>query len=190
MKDMKELMVYFCDDTLSVLYQDRIIKKNFKSIEKGQVIDAKGFMDSFLELLKKEKIKSKLFGDKIYVVKDAYHNVRDLFFLENLFTQLGFVKVIFFDIKKLFRDDYTYIGVYQDYIVFYLDDPVVLTLNYFKDIPKMIDYFKGYYHGYVLLFGSNENIPNIQSNLVNLYYIDDFQNYVTQSLPKVKKYGA
>ena len=187
---MKEMMVYFSDNTLFVLYQDRVIRKSMDSIEKGQVIDAKGFMDSFLELLKKEKIRSKLFGDKIYVVKDVYYTVRDLFFWENLFTQLGFVKVLFFDILDLFKDKYTYIGVFKDYMVFYLDDPIVLSFNYFKDIPRMINYFKEYYHDYVLLFGSNDNIPNICSNLANLYYVDDYKNYIISSLLKVKKYGA
>lgn len=188
MIDLKELIVYFCDDMINIVYQNKVIQKKLASIKQGLVVDRASFMESFLSILKKEKIRSKLFGDKIYIVKDAYFTARDLFYLESLFTELGFIKVIYLDIYDYFSLDYTYIGVFEDYVVFYLDEPVFLSLTYFKDFPKLINYFQEYYQDYVVLFGTNNLIPQIKSNLVDLYYIDNYQNFISDSLLKVKKY--
>ena len=187
---LKELIVYFCDNVVHIVYKREVISKKLDSISRGLVVNRTSFMESFLEILKKEKIKSKLFGDKIYIVKDVYLKPSDLFYLESIFADLGFIKVVFLDIKEYFNEDYTYIGIFQDYMVFYLDNSVFIDLKYFKDFPKLIEYFKDYYQKFVLLFGTNKNIPNIHSNLVYIYYIDDFQNYITQSLLKVKKYDV
>lgn len=184
---MKELIVYFYDNVICIVYQNKIIEKKLDSIYQGLVVDRTKFMESFLAILKKEKIKSKLFGDKIYVVRDAYYSVRDLYYLESMFVEMGFIKVVFIDIYELFHEKYTYIGVFSDYIVFYLDKPILLDLTYFKDLPKLIDYFKDYYQKYVVLFGSNINVANVSSDLVNIYYIDQYQDFVAKSLLKVKK---
>ena len=187
---MKELIVYFYDNVICIVYQNKIIEKKLDSIYQGLVVDRTKFMESFLAILKKEKIKNKLFGDKIYVVRDAYYSVRDLYYLESMFVEMGFIKVVFIDIYELLHKKYTYIGVFSDYIVFYLDKPILLDLTYFKDLPKLIDYFKDYYQKYVVLFGSNINVANVSSDLVNIYYIDQYQDFVAKSLLKVKKYGV
>lgn len=187
---MKELIVYFCDNVIRIIYNGKVIDKKLDCVKWGRVVERTKFIDSFLEILKKEKIKSKLFGDKIYLVKDVYLQPSDLFYLESIFTDLGFVKVQFLDIKDYFNNDYTYVGVFQDYIVFYLDKPVVLDLYYFKDLPKLIEYFKNFYGKYVVLFGTNKNVSSVHSNSVNIYYIDDFYDYIVKSLLKVKKYGV
>ena len=187
---LKGLIVYFCDNCLHLIYNKKVIVKSLDSINQGLVVDRTSFMDSFLSILKKEKIKSKLFGDKIYVVKDVYFNNRDVYFLDNMFMELGFIKVVYLDIRDFFETDYSYIGIFKGYIVFYLDSPIILSLEYFNDFPKLIDYFKDHYKKYIVLFGSNTNIPLIHSNLVSIYYIDQFQSYIAESLLKVKKYGA
>lgn len=187
---MKELIVYFCDNTVSIIYNTRVISQKLDSIYQGLVVERIKFIESFMQILKKEKIKTKLFGDKIYIVKDAYFNQRDQFYLENIFLELGFVQVLFLDIHKLFDANYTYIGIFQDYIVFYLDKPVFLELYYFKDIPKLLSYFKEYFASYIVLFGSNKNIPYINNLSFNIYYIDNYQDYIVKSLLKVKKYGV
>ena len=187
---MKDLVVYFYDDIVTVLYHDKVISKKLDSVKQGLVVDRIGFIENFLSILKKEKIKSKLFGDKIYIVQDVYFNYRDLFFLESMFIDMGFIKVLYLDIRELFREDYTYIGIFQDYMIFYLERPVWIDLYYFKDFPKLIDYFREYYQEYSVLFGSNENISKIKSQLVNIYYIDNAKNYIAQSLLKVKKCDA
>ena len=187
---LKNLVVYFYDDIVTVLYHDKVISKKIDSVKQGLVVDRARFIESFLSILKKEKIKSTLFGAKVYLVQDVSFNQRDLFFLESMFADMGFIKVLYFDIRELFMEDYTYIGIFQDYMIFYLDRPVWIDLYYFKDFPKLIDYFCEFYQKYVVLFGSNENIPKIQSQLVNIYYIDNAKNYITQSLLKVKKCDA
>lgn len=184
---MNELVVYFYDNVVSIVYKDRVIKQELDSISEGLVVNRTSFMESFVSIIKKEKIKSKLFGDKIYVVKDAYFRSSDLFYLESMFMEMGFIKVIFKNIEELFYEGYTYIGVFQDYVVFYLDKPAIFDLTYFKDLSKLLAYFKSYYQEYVVLFGTNPDIPKISSNLINLYYIDHYQDYITQSLLKVNK---
>lgn len=187
---MKELIVYFCDNTVNVIHNTGVIKKELESICQGLVVDRIKFIESFMKILKDAKIKTKLFGDKIYIVKDVYFNERDQFYLENVFLELGFVQVHFLDIKDLFENDYTYIGIFKDYVVFYLDKPIFLDLYYFKDFPKLINYFQEYYKSYIVLFGTNQNIPNINEFSVNIYYIDNYKNFIVNSLLKVKKYGA
>lgn len=185
-----DIVVYFSDNTLSLIYKKRIIKKAMKSIRRGLIEDTKSFMNDFMDIMKKEKIKSKLFGDKICVVQDAFYSVRDLVYLESVFSQLGFLKVEFWDINKAFYPKYTYIGMFKDYMVLYLKKALVIDLNYFKNITKVIDYFKEYYQNYVVLFGSNALIPNIHSKLVNIYYIDRYEDYITQTLLIEKKYDV
>ena len=187
---LKDLIVYFCDNMIQIVYNGKVIEKKLDSIYQGLVIDRTSFMENFLSILKKEKIRSKLFGDKIYVVQDVYFKASDLFFLESIFNDLGFVKVVFVDIKEFFNEEYTYIGIFNHYIVFYLEKPVFLDLFYFFFFSKLIEYFHEYYQPYVLLFGTNKNISKIHSNLVNIYYIDQFQSYIAESLLKVKKYDV
>lgn len=187
---LKNLVIYFCDNIIYILYNGKIIEKKLKSLKRGLVVNRTDFIENFENIIKKEKIKSSFFGDKIYVVKDVYFRESDLFYLENIFNDLGFVKVKFLNILDYFMEDYTYIGIFSNYIIFYLDKPVLLDLNYFKDFPKLIEYFEDYYNNYVILFGSNINIPNIHSNVINIYYIDNYKTYIPQSLLKVKKYDV
>ncbi len=185
---MKELIVYFYDNVLAIVYQGKVRKYKLNCICNGMVVHRACFLEKFLKILKSEKIRSKLFGDKIFIVKDVYFKESDLFYLENIFIELGFIKVEYIDIKDLLNDSYTYIGVFQNYMVFYFLEPVVVSLKYFRDISKLISYFKEYYQEYVVLFGSNENIPLIQAIDTKIYYIDQYQDYITKSLLKVKKY--
>lgn len=187
---MKELVIYFCDNIIQIIYNKKVITKELASICRGMVANRTQFMESFLNILKQEKIRSKFFGSKIYIVKDAYFHASDVFYLESIFTDLGFIQVVFLNIYDYFNEDYQYIGIFKDYIVFYLDKPVLLDLNYFKDLPKLIDFFADYYHKYLILFGTNKNIPFIQSNKLKIYYIDHYQNYIAQNLLKVKKYDV
>ena len=187
---MKNLIVYFYDQMIAVVYQGKVIQKKFASICDGMIINRELFMEDFLKLVKQEKIRSKLFGDQIDVVKDAYYRASDLYYMESIFSELGFIKVHFLDIYDLFDDTYTYVGVFKNSLIFYLDKPVIVDLNYFKDIPKFITYFKDYYKDSVILFGTHLFIPKIQCDSVNVYYVDDYQNYITKCLLKVKKYGV
>ena len=186
---MEELVVYFYDNVVSIVDKDRVITQELDSIKKGLVVNRTSFMESFVSIIKNNKIKSKLFGDKICIIQDAYFHSGDLFYLENMFMEMGFIKVIFKNIYELFQKKYTYVGIFKDYIVLYLDKPVFLELTYIKDYSKLVNDFKDYAQKYVVLFGSNQDIPNI-SQLVNVYYIDYYQDYVVKSLLKVKKYGV
>ncbi len=185
---MKELIVYFCDDLINIVYNKEVIVKKFKSLEDGFIKDRSLFMEEFLEMLKTEKIKSKLFGEQIYVVREPYFYNAHIYFLDNLFMDIGFIKVKYLNIKDLFLDYGTYIGIFKNYMIMYLERPIVLDLKYFGKLEDNINYFKDYLQDSVILFGSNELIKDIKSDLVMIYFIDNYQNYITQSLLKVKKY--
>ena len=188
---MKNLVVYFVDDILNIVYNSRVINIRLKCIIRhGNIFDKQKFMDEFIKILKKENIKGKLFGDSITIVKNAFYTNRDVYFLENVFMELGFLKISFLDVRDLLpSEDVTFIEVNNSYMVLYLDEGVFLDLKYFKDIPKILDYFSTI-KANVILFGLNKNLPKIKLKNKEVYYYDNFQNYITESLLKVKKYGA
>ena len=189
---LKNIVIYFVDDMLNIVYNNRVININLKNIlNKGIIIHKQKFMEEFISILKREKIKGKLFGDTITIVKNNFYNDRDLFYLESIFTELGFLKVNFLDINELLPDDSaTYIEINNSYICIYLDKCVYLDLDLFKDIPKILDYFNDSYHENIILFGLNKNIPNINIKNKYVYYLQNYNNYITESLLKVKKYGV
>ena len=69
-------------------------------------------------MLKKEKIRNKLFGDNITFVDSGYFSVGDLFFIENIFLDMGFIKVDFLNIRELLPEaKATYIEINNSYLV-------------------------------------------------------------------------
>lgn len=186
------MTLFFVDDVLNVIYKDKALNLKLKDIIfQGNIIDRARFMEEFIKFLKKEKIKSKLFGDNITIVKNVSFNNRDLYFLENAFLELGFAKVEFMDIKSLLPDmSGLFIEVNINDMVIYKDEEVFISLEYIKDIPKVIGYFIKDIKDNIILFGTNKYIPNIKIHDVNLYYLDNFESYITESLLKVKKYDA
>ncbi len=186
---MKQLTLYFVDDVMYIFYKERVIDVRLSNIvSKGIIVDREKFIDEFTKILKKEKIKGKLFGDNIYVVKNVFYNVRDIFFLDSIFLELGFLKVIYLDIKKyISKNNTTYIEVNNSYMIIYVQDGIFLDLDYFKDLPRILDYFKNVYHGDLVLFGRNKNIPNIKLENKQIYYFENFSTYVVDGLLKVNK---
>jgi len=153
------------------------------------IIDKQKFMEEFITIIKKYKIKSKIFSNNITLVKNAFYNNRDLYYLESIFVELGFLKVNYVNINELLpNDSVTYIEINNSYIVIYLNKCVYLDLDIFKDIPKILNYFNDLYLDNIVLFGKNKNIPNIKLNDKLIYYLENYNSYITDSLLKVKKY--
>lgn len=84
----------------------------------------------------------------------------------------------------------TYIEINEEYMVINLDKGVYLDLEYFKDIPQILEYFKAYFKEDVVLFGTNKNIAQIKMKNKFLYHLENSATYINDSLLKVKKYGA
>ena len=84
----------------------------------------------------------------------------------------------------------TYIEINEEYMVINLDKGVYLDLEYFKDIPQILEYFKAYFKEDVVLFGTNKNIAQIKMKNKFLYHLENSATYINESLLKVKKYGA
>ncbi len=186
------MVLFLVDEVLNIIYKGKAFSLKLKDIIlEGNIIDRVKFMEEFAKFLKREKVKGKLFGDNITVVKNASYNNRDLYFIESIFLELGFNKVEFMDILSLLPErEGTFIEINNGYMVLYLNSPLLVDLKYIKDIPRVLNYFKEYFKGDVILFGTNQNIPSVMQPNINLYYLENFNSYITDSLLKVKKCDA
>lgn len=189
---MKDITLYFVDSNIHLFYKKNKYTETLKDIiVDGRIVSKDRFIVAFNKILKKNKIKSKLFGDEVEIVKNVFYTEGDILYLEQIFSDLGFVKVHFWDIKELIPDeDATMVEINQNYIVFYFDKPIMFSLNYFKDIPKLFSLLNSFLKPVVILFGTNKNIPKIVYNLKSLYYYENYSTYITDSLLKVKKYDV
>ena len=140
------MILYFVDDYVNIIGLDKVFKKRIeKGIDKGIIKDKKVFGEEFLKVLKKEKIKNKVWRDKIKVVKNSFFNERDLYYIGILFEELGFLGVEYIEIRDLLPDDNrSYIEINNSYMVINIDreTSVMIDFNCFKDIPDILDYFK------------------------------------------------
>lgn len=186
------MIVYIVEDTLHCVYKGKLFSMVMKNaISKGFIINKDLFIQEFIKMSKNAKIKSKLFGDSITVVNNGYFRFSDLFLIEAIFSELGFIKVDYLDIRELFpTTDALYIEVNINYMVLYLDNTLYIDLAYFKDIPKTLEFFKAYFYKNIALFGVNKCIPRIGLETNNVYYIENYVDYITQSLLKVKRQGV
>ncbi len=188
---MKKLILYFVDDTLQIVYNDTVIKEKLKNaINNGMIYDKDKFTIEFVKILKKEKVKIKLFGGSITVVKEPFYHPSYLFYLEHLLEDIGFATVSYINIQDLFVKDGVYIGVNNNYMTIYFDKAIFIDLNVFKDIPKIIEFFWDLNDKNILLFGNNKIIPSIKLQNNEVYYFENYNNFINQSLLKVKKYDA
>jgi len=188
---LKNIVVFIVDDFINVVYNNRVINKKLNNvIDRGFIVDKNSFIEEVIKLFKKEKIKTKLFGENIAIVKNSFYSVSDIAFITNIFNELGFLKVDYLDIKELFSsEDATFIEINNSYLVINLDKGLYFDLDYFKDIPRILDYFSLFIKEDLILFGTNKNIPKINVKNKKVYYYDNFENYVIKSLLRVKKCG-
>ena len=121
-----------------------------------------------------------MFSLKIEIVLNTYFRESDKYYIESIFNDLGFIKIVFRDIREFFIKDAIYIELNNTYMVINLDKGIYLDLDYFKDIPRILDGFN--IDKDILFFGVNKEIVNI--NLINkdIYYLQNKENYITDSL--------
>ena len=186
------MTLFFVDNLVNIVYKDKVFGLKLKGIlEKGNIIKRTEFMEEFGKFLKKEKVKSKLFGDNIVIVKNTFYNNRDLYFLENIFLEIGFNKVIYLEIEKLLPDrNATFIEINNSYLIIYLDKTIFVDLEFIKDIPVVIKFFSDLFKDDIILFGTNQYIPKIKIPKINIYYLENYNSYINESLLKVKKYDV
>lgn len=186
------MIIYIVEDILHCVYKGRLISITLKNcIQKGYVMNKDNFIQEFNKMIKKEKIKTKLFGDNITFVNNGYFSKGDLFFIHNIFSELGFVKIDFLNIKEILPlMDVIYVEVNNTYMVIYLDKILYLDLSYFKDIPSIIYILKPFLNKDIAFLGLNKCIPNIHIKNICSYYIENYNIYITQSLLKVKNKGV
>ena len=180
------MVIYFVDNLINVVYQKRIITKMFHSINKGIIDNKDLFLEEFLKLIKKEKIKLKIMGDKLEII-NTFYNSRDRLFLETIFSELGFVNISFVPILDYLPIiDGTYLEINQSYFVLYLDNNLKFDFNIFYDLPKIINYFTNKIADNIILFGNNNDIKDVNFKTKNVYYLDDAKNIVLKNLLKLK----
>ena len=186
---MKDITLFIVDDVLNIIYNNKNIKTKMKdALSKGFILDKTKFMEEFLKVLKKEKIKGKLFGNNICVIKNSYMPVSELFMWENMLLEMGFLKVIFKDIKEYFKEkEATYIEINDTYMVVNLDKGIYIDLDYFKDIPKVTKCLNDNFKQYIYLFGYNKLIPKIKLLNTKIFYFEDYNDFIVNILLKVNK---
>ena len=188
------MSVYIVDDKLVIVNKDRVWEKSFKSIDKGYILNKEKFMEEYSSFLKKEKIKTNILNDRIEIVLNSYYLESDRFYLENIFVDLGYLKVEFKDINEILgvrdKENILYVELDKGYMVVYLDRGIYLDLDFFQDIPKILQYFLEYFDRDIILFGTNKMVSQIKLKDKMVYYIDKPDTYIEKCLLKVKKYGV
>ena len=175
------MIIYFVDKTINVINNQKTINEEFKSLDKGIIEDKDLFLIEFKDLIKKNKIRSKLLNDNIKII-NTYYNKRDLFYLESIFTELGFYKVEFEDIRKLFTYiDATYIEINNTYATIYLNNKMIIDIKYALDI---INIFKNELKENIVLFGTNKLISDIKMKNKNIYFLDDCNDFIIKKFIK------
>jgi len=178
------MIVYLVDKVINIINKNKVISSEFKSLNKGMIDDKDLFIIEFKELMKVNKIRGKLLNDNIKII-NTYYNKRDQFYLEAIFTELGFFKVIFEDIKGIFlNNDYSYIEINNTYLVIYLDNRIGIDIKYFNDALEVINIFKDKLKDNIILFGVNEIIPKIKIKNKNIYYLDNYEDYIIKKFIK------
>ncbi len=181
-------MILFIEDNKLFIINKKVVHDyKCKSINKGFIINKDMFINEFLKIIKKEKIKLKMLGNDIKIVKNSYFKEADIYYLENILNELGFLKIEYIDIKDFFKDEATYIEVNNTYMIINLDEGLYLDLDYYKDIPKILNYFNVLLNKNIVFFGLNKNIPFIKVMNKDVFYMDNYQNYIPESLLKVEK---
>ena len=180
------MFIFLSDNEIFIINKQKIINNKLKSISKGYIINKDEFINEFGKLLKKEKIKLKILASNIKIIKNSYFKKADLFYFENIFNELGFGKIEFLDIKELFNKEATYIEINNTYLVIN-DLGLYLDLNYYKDIPRIIEYFADLLNDKIILYGLNKIIPLIKLKNKEVFYVDNYLKFIPDSLLKVNK---
>lgn len=182
------LIVYLVSNRLVVIYNKKVFEKEIPHvIQKGLIQDKDRFSEEFVKLLKENKIKNKLLGEDIYVLKNTYYTKADLYFLENIFEKLGYLKVKYIDITEFFKEnDGIYVEINNDYLVINLDKGILVDLTYFKNIESVLSFLIDY-SKVIILFGENKKLKDIQIDNLQIYYIDRSKDYIKDLLISYKK---
>ena len=185
------MTIYIVDNNLALINKDKIVKREFQSINKGYIENKEKFRDEYIRFLKEEKIKNRILNDKVEIVFNSYYRNSDKFYLESIFEDLGYLKIEFKELKDILDlDKAIYIEVNKNYMVINLDKGIYIDLDYFKDIPKILSIIDKINQKDIILFGSNKYISQIKLKDKMIYYIDKPESFLTESLLKAKKYGV
>lgn len=180
---MPKITVYLVDNTLELIYQNKLNSYKLTNIiNQGRIIDADKFKEEFTNILKKLKIKSGLFGDKITCIQESFYTHADIFYLNHIFEDLGFIKVEHLDIKNFFLQNYIYVEINQDYAVINLEDAIFINLQLLPDIMPILNILQ--IKENIILFGKNKVIPNLQNKDLNIYYLDNYVNFISDTIIK------
>lgn len=173
--------IYFREDKIFFVDKSLVINKIFKSLLFGRIIDKNLFINEFNEFLKINNIKIGLIGSKLKIVKNAYFNLSDIYFLEQIFLDMGFLKIEFLDINTFYlnKED-VYIELNQDYLVYKNNIYILNDINNLKVFLSLIlpcDVN-------IVLYGNNPLIPKIVLKDKNIYYVDNYENFIVDALKK------
>ncbi len=114
--------LYICDDELFFLdiAKDKIYKEKFKSLKEDNIVNSAKFINEFSKFLKKNHIKTTLFGENISFIKNKQINPVILEKYEEILKEY-FHKIEYINLEELLRidKDMAYLHITKNYIDYY-----------------------------------------------------------------------
>lgn len=174
--------IYICDDELFFLdiKKDKIYKDKFKSMQEDAIINSSLFIDEFSKFLKKNHIKTTLFGENIGFIKTTRINSVVLEKYEEILKEY-FHKIEYTNLEDVLKidTDTGYLHITKNYIDYYFqkkgqNHSIRIDLEIFNGQLK-----KAIHHSIttiykpkkMMVFGSPENLSKIAETIMQNYNI-------------------
>ena len=183
------MVIYIVDDEINIVDNSKVINKKLENIiDRGRIKNRLKFINEFINICKQAKIKNKLLGENIRIIKNSFYNESDLFYLENIFNELGYNKVIFKNIEDYFLNkEATYIEFNKQYLVINLREVIFWDGKYFDDLALIFRILAKDIKKQVIFFGNNKLIEKVKINGKNVYYMSDYQHYLVKRILEENK---
>lgn len=174
-------VLYICDDEIFFLNvaKDKIMKEKFKSIQEDQMINIQLFIDEFNTFLKKNNIKTSIFGENICIIKNR--NINPVVLAKyNECLKEYFHKIEYINLEDLLKidKDIGFLHITNNYIDYYFmknneKNVIRVNLQLFSNQKKAIHHIITtiYKPKKLIVFGGLENISKIAENISHDYNI-------------------
>lgn len=177
-----QYILYICDDEIFFLNikKDQIVKEKFKSIKEDNIINSDLFSNEFDKFLRKNHIKTTLFGENIIFIKNTnispisqekYQSVLKEYFRNIEFKNLETILKV--------DKDVGFLNISSNYIDYYFMKKnqvatLRVSLQLFNDnLNKTLHHLLTtiYKPKKIMVFGNHENIAKIAQSIEQNYNI-------------------
>ncbi|HIS17538.1 MAG TPA: hypothetical protein IAC02_02870 [Candidatus Coprovivens excrementavium] len=159
-------------DGLNLLHHKKITNYKLKSVDNFIIINNDLFIKEFTFIINSEKINNSLLTDNIQIIIDNSYPISYINYLETLFKDLSFNKIIFKNINSILKMNRNkiYVNISPKIIKIYYQQNVYniniyfnkleeILLLYLKELTSIID------SDLIIIFGKNKGLKNLASNI-------------------------